>query len=204
MSFQLNLAINPADLQALIDEGQQIVLVKSTLLQTSLAWLCLPPSANNCIQWDENYYIYAQMERVEIGTQIRMDYQSAVVPGLHNFRSFGSFFPAPNNNSQPDSYSIENQYTQQPYITLGLAQPVRLNGSLAMVNPMLAYVVFPNNTITFRTVNQVTIYMSNTVTTSQLISNEISTNALSIDFNTAPETNIVYDPAKGGFVLAGL
>jgi hypothetical protein len=28
--------------------------------------------------------------------------------------------------------------------------------------------------------------------------------SISIDFNTAPETNIVYDPAKGGFVLAGL
>jgi hypothetical protein len=203
MSFQLNLAINPADLQALIDEGQQIVLVKSTPLQTSLAWLCLPPLANNCIQWNETYYIYAQMKRVEVGAQIRMDYQSAVIPGLYDFLPFGSFFPAPN-NPQPNTYSISNQYTQQPYITVGLAQPIRLNGSLAMVNPMLAYAVFPNNTITFRPVNQVTIYLSNTVTTSQLIANELPANALSIDFNTAHETNTVYDPAKGGFVLAGL
>jgi hypothetical protein len=205
MPYQLNIAINQAALQTLTDNNQQIILIKATPTGAAV-WVSLSPLSNNCIQWDENYYLYAQMGRASTGSQIQMDYQTAALPGhSYDFRSFGSFFLSGVEAAQPNGYQIINLFTQQAYTTFGMAQPVRINGSLAMVNPINSYSASGNTTITFNAMNRVTIFTSNTLTMSEMMPNTFSANALTVNFNSSiNELNVIYNAETGGFVMAGL
>ena len=201
MPYQLNLDITPANLQTLIDNKQQIILAKG-----DVAWVTITPLLNNCVQWSDNYYLYAQMERVQPGSHVQMAYQTAALPGhSYDFKPFGSFFPSESGAAQPNTYQIVNLFTQQPYITLGMAQPVQVNGSLAMVNPINAVSAPSNTTMVFSADNQVTVFISNTVTVGEVLPTPSAVNALKIDFSlSTSEVNIIHDAEAGGFVHAGL
>jgi hypothetical protein len=205
MPYQLNLAIKPADLQTFINNDQKIILIKSTP-SAGVVWVSLAPLSNNCIQWDENYYLYAQMERVPAGSHIQMTYQTAALPGhSYDFKPFGSFFLSDVGANRPDTYQIINLFTQQPYTTFGMAQPVQVNGSLAMVNPINSYSASGNSTITFSVMNRVTIFTSNTLTKGEVIPAALPANALSVNFNSSVnELNVIYNAETGGFAMAGL
>ena len=206
MAYQLNLAIKPADLQSLIDNNQQIIVIKSPFENGAVPWVSLAPALSNCIQWGDNYYLWAQMERVQPGSVVRMDYQTAALPGRrYNFQPFGSFFPSDGDGVQPTSYQVINLFTLQLYTTFGMAQPVQVNGSLAMVNPINAFVITSNNLITFSGQNRVTLFISNTIAEAELIPTAYPVNALVIDFALpVNEVNVIYDAETGGFVHAGL
>jgi hypothetical protein len=197
MSFQLNVALSAADVQAIKSKNQKIILVRLSNAQLAVVWASVSPSEKLKFEWSNNALgAYTSGDQARPGVQIRTNEVS--VQGdktRYEFRN-GRFDPRPDGQLRDNSLIIINN--DHDGKTMGVVQTIRVNNDQFEHAPILAQVLYGNMQTMAQVENKVAIFVSDNLTAGKTLEPQFD-NALIVDVSKDGSVNLKFNATTSKF-----
>jgi hypothetical protein len=205
MDFNLNVAFTNEQLQILYITGTNVIIAKPTMGgQPNVAWLAFKPLQANTVSWSEQYGIYASTQSITNGAKLTQ-LSSVPVPAadnkLYTLQDSG-VIAGPNPGGQPGAFTVLNQYSGKPYMTVGLYQNANVNGTDILNNAVSAAPVLLQSTAAMTPFTTVYIWLQSQVTGNTVVTN-VTSPMTALKFGGSIDSiSVAYDSASGKFLPA--
>lgn len=208
MNFELNLQIDPADLEVINSAQQKIALAKPVSgSKTDVIWLAFDAFEANSVQWTEDYWLYASTASVSTHGE-KITKLSEVQPGpamdgniypFSNNATFGE--PQASSDVSVGSYAATNNmgYGKYPALTFGLSQSAQVNQKPEERKPISASSVLATQSITVTPFTTVYVWLESHVESSTIITDVIGQRATAKFGGGVDSITMKYDGKSGLF-----
>ncbi|CCI03318.1 hypothetical protein [Microcystis aeruginosa] len=201
--YTLSLAFDSATLNTFAATGTNIVVAKPSgdSSAPNVAWVVFSPLENNTIQWYDQYGIYASNAEVQNGASLVQTSQvpfPATTGLIYDFTDAGAFSPG-QSGGQPNEYTVKNEYSKKPYITIGLYQNASVNGSSVLGSAVSAAGVIYNFTALIIPYTTVYVWAQSQVQSNTVVT-KVSSPMTQVPLTAnKPSASLQYDPPTGTF-----
>lgn len=201
-SYKLNILFDEqSDLQTIYQAKERLTLMKQTEPGAQLAWIAFDPFMNNTVEWTDDYALYASKSIVESGATIeRLADITASQQKVYAFQN-GAFAEGQKSPElSPGQYQVDNNYTQEDWLTFGLAQHVQVNGTALPNRPINAVVVPRDHSAVFTPYEKIKVMLRASMRNSLVVS-DVASNAITLTYGGGvTEHTIRYEASGGKFV----
>lgn len=206
--FTLNTQIATDDLDRFHATGSSVVVAKGAPGSTpNVAWIALQPLDDNCIEWQEEYGIYASnVEVTQSGAtlhQISTTGDAPVVDGLTYPLTAAGHFGAPTKGGDSGSFYAFNDFDNLEaagYLTFGLFQHANVNGKAVKGNAVSAAPVIYKSTADLTPYTTVSLWVQSAVRSNSVVTT-VSSPITQVTFGGKVSTvSLRYDATQGNFV----
>ncbi|RBW61926.1 hypothetical protein DS884_02660 [Tenacibaculum sp. E3R01] len=203
MTFQLNFNFTDQDLKHIYETNSNVAIAKPVGGgKPSVAWLILKPFQNNTLEFKEELGIYVSNTEVQTGAKITM-LSSTPIPSaqnkLYTLEDNGTI-SGPSNGGSPNSYALQNNFSNNPYMTVGLYQNAVVNGQVINNNPISGNSVLFRSTITMEPANSLYLWIESNLQTATIVNN-VTSPMTKIDFSGGEtQISLKYDATSGTFI----
>lgn len=202
-SYSLSLAFDPTTLNTFAATGTKIVVAKPSTDSSApnVAWIVFNPLENNTITWEDSYGIYASNAEIQNGALLVQTSQVPfpATPGLiYDFTDAGVFTQG-QTGGQPNVYSVRNEYSKKPYITIGLYQNANVNGNTVLANAVSAAGVIYKFTALIIPYTTVYVWAQSQVKSNTVVTNVSSPQTAVPLAANKPSASLQYNPPTGTF-----
>ena len=184
-NYQLDISFTEKQLSVLHLTGSNIIVAKpSKGGSPNVAWQVFRPLAANSLNWTEEYGIYAANTQFQNGARL-LQASSTDIPAethqLYTLKADGTI-SSPAEGGSEDSFSLKNEFqTERGYMTIGLFQNAKVNGTDVVGNAISAAPVMHMSTAKMTPFTTVYIWIQ-----SQIKSNSVITSV------TSPMTQLTF------------
>lgn len=147
--------------------------------------------------------LYASRQESEAGAVIsKLSEETAICNAMYSFES-GIFQDAHSADCVgKNEYGLQNGMDMYPYLSFGLAQPVRVNDELQMGNPINVVTVPYNHMVVMSPKEKIKIFLAADLDNGVVLTREFS-NALEVEYvGNDTEKTVAYDFKNGMFIPA--
>lgn len=203
--YKVTIKFTPKALKAIYAAGERLALTKEVVGNKgkSVTWVSTLPFESNVIEWEEDYLLYASRQETQAGAVIsKLSEESAICGTMYSFED-GIFENAHTAECVgKNEYGLQNCMDMYPYLSFGLAQPVRVNDEFQAGNPINVLTVPYNHMAVMSPREKIKIFLAADLDNGVVISREFS-NSLEVEYiGTDTEKTVVYDYESGMFVPA--
>ena len=201
-TYQLNINFTNDQLQAIEDTASSVIIAKPPSNGGSIvAWQSFSPLQNNTVTWDEEFGIYVSNSQVVNGANL--DQLSSVPIGaamdkLYTLQDSG-IITGPDAGGEANSFSLLNQYSKQPYITVGLYQDATVNGTDIIGNAISAAPELLASTAVITPYTTVYVWLQSNVSSNSVVTTVTSPMSSSTFGGGVDDITLVYDSESGTF-----
>jgi hypothetical protein len=202
----LVLTIGAEDLQRIRAAGLRIILARAVGAEAPVVvWQSLDPFQLNTVTWPRDAWaLYAATTALAAGNRVL---PIALLPeaqaGYYYTFTSGAAFSGPYFSAgiPGDQYGVQNAmpHASYPQLTFGLALAVEINGTPVAASPASAVEVLATRMILLAPAYTVYVWLD-TQLTSAMVVPRIGPDAVALDYATADEHALVYDPDLGRFI----
>jgi hypothetical protein len=199
--YRLNINFERAELDAIYEKHQQVVIVKHIAERKSaVAWVSFKPLERNAIDWGTDFTLYASSGEIQGGATIHKLSARAGQTQINVIFDNGYFNATqPDNTIGPNSYEVTNQNKDDPKFTFGLSQSVSVNGTELTDLPINAIVVPRGHSALMTPVERIDVFLEVDIDNSMVLS-RIDSKSISLAYSgDVVEITIEYDPVHGVF-----
>lgn len=204
-SYRLIVKFPKEALNAIYAAGEMLAITKEVAGNKgkSVTWVATSPFEVNTIEWEEEYLLYSSRQETQSGARIsKLSEEQAVSAILYQFENAVFQNAKAADEVGKNEYGVQNAMDMYPYLSFGLAQPVRVNDELQMGNPINAITLPYNHIAVMSPKERVKIFLAANVDNGVVITKEFS-NAIEIEYEgSVSERTIEYDCQKGIFIPA--
>lgn len=203
--YKLVVKLTVDALKAAYAAGEKLAITKEVTGNKgkSVTWVSTLPFETNVIEWEETYMLYASRQETQAGAVIsKISEETAICGAMYSFES-GFFQNAHSVDCVgKNEYGLQNCMDMYPYLSFGLAQPVRVNDELQMGNPINVVTVPYNHMAVMSPKEKIKVFLAADLDNGVVLTREFS-NALEVEYvgNDAEKT-VVYDFKSGMFIPA--
>ncbi|QHI35474.1 hypothetical protein IMCC3317_08200 [Kordia antarctica] len=205
-TFNLKTAFTNEQLRNIYIAGINVIVAKPTGGgNPNVAWQVYKPLQGNTITWKEEYGIYASTSDVVNGA--RLSQLSSVPVGaiqnkLYTLEPDGST-SGPASGGKPNSYALENKYSNKDYMTVGLFQDANVNGTDIAGNAISAVPTLLAHTAVMTPYTTVYIWLESNVVSNTVVTN-VTSPMTALKFGGGVDTiSVAYDSETGKFIPTG-
>jgi hypothetical protein len=206
MEFTLDVAFTNDQLQVLYATGTNVIVAKPAAggSTPNVAWLVFKPLGGNEIVWDEEYGIYASTAAITNGAKLTQ-LSSVPVPAAdaktYTLEDSGAI-TGPDPGGDPHTFNLVNQYSNKPYMTIGLFQNANVNGTDILKSAISAAPVLLASTAVMTPYTTVYIWLQSNVTGNCVVTNVTSPMTKLLFGGSTSQISVAYDSASGKFLPA--
>lgn len=206
MDYSLNISFTNDQLSTLFATGSNVIIAKPSSSSSSpnVAWLSFKPFQANNVTWEENYGIYVSTQAIEAGatlTQLSNVPDPAAQDKLYTLQASG-VISGPADGGRAGSFALLNQYTNLPYMTVGLYQDATVNGTQILNHAISAVPVLLQSTALMTPFTTVYIWLQSDVEGNCVIT-DVTSPMTQLEFGgSVTDISVAYDSATGLFIAA--
>lgn len=202
-TYKLQLNISSKDLNNFRATNSKVAIAKPvTGANADLMWQVFTPFEANSITFENQYGMYvsnADSNNAEDIFQLSRSTISEEGPKEYTMEAFG-MITVSGDAPQANRYALKNQYTEMPYLTVGLYQNATVNGTLISNNPISANKVLSLSTIDIEPALDLYIWIYSDMK-SEMRMRDINAPKTEVSFsNSQLEIALVYDASTGKFI----
>jgi hypothetical protein len=203
-SYTLNISFTNKQLGIFEATNSQVIIAKPVGSDSpNVAWQAFSPMQSNQLTWDEEYGIYASTVPITshgaVLTKQSMVDLPATMQQQYTLKSKGDI-DTPVSGGVAGSFYLLNQYSSEPYMTVGLFQDANINGKLVEGHAISAANVLLQSTAQMTPFTTLYVWLA-----SDLVGNCVITSVTSpmtkLKFGGAvSEISVSYDSQSGNFL----
>ncbi len=203
MTFELNLLFTNQDLENIYATNSSVAIAKPVKgADPTIVWQLFKPLQNNTLQFKEELGIYASTTEVQSGATITMLSKTpipAVQNKLYTFENSG-IISGPTDGGYPNSYTLQNDYSNKPYMTVGLYQNAIVNGQAMDNKPISGNSVLFRSTINMESTNSLYLWIESNLHSAAFVDN-VTSPMTKVDFSGGKtQISLKYDATSGTFI----
>ncbi len=206
--FNLKIQFTNEQLGLLKMMGSNVIIAKPTGGDNpNVAWQVFSPLQHNTVGWEEKYGVYASTTQVTNGAtldQLSKVDVGALMNKVYTLQDSGAMTgPTNGQGAAKDSFSLVNKYDKKDFMTVGLYQDARVNGTEIAGNALSAAPVLLASTAIMTPYTTVYVWLQ-----SKVVSNTVVTSVTSpmteLRFGGGvDEISVKYDRDTGFFINNG-
>lgn len=204
--YTLNIAFSKEDLKIIYVTGSNVIVAKPTMGgKADVAWQVFKPMQANTLNWEEEYGVYASTSSIKDGaelTQLSNVPVPAAINKLYTLES-NSTFSGPSSGGSANAFSVLNKYDVKEYMTVGLYQNAKVNGTEILNNAISAAGVMLNFTATMTPFTTVYVWLQSHVKSNCVVTTVTSPQTKIIFGGGINNVSVKYDASTGHFIPAG-
>lgn len=204
-NYKLIVKFTKDALNAIYTSGERLAITKEVAGNKgkSVTWVSTLPFEVNTIEWEEEYLLYSSRQETQSGAYIsKLSEEQAVSGVLYQFENAVFQNAKAADCVGKNEYGVRNEMNMYPYLSFGLAQPVRVNDELQMGNPINAVTLPFNHAAVMAPRERLKVFLAADVDNGVVITREFS-NAIDVEYEgSVSEKTIVYDEVNGIFIPA--
>ncbi|MCM1387038.1 MAG: hypothetical protein NC231_06910 [Bacillus sp. (in: Bacteria)] len=204
-SYKLIVKFDKDALNAIYASGERLAITKEVTGNKgkSVIWVSTLPFEVNTIEWEEDYFLYSSRQETQSGAIItKLSEEQAVDNVLYQFENAVFQNAKADDCVNKNEYGVRNEMNMYPYLSFGLAQPVRVNDELQMGNPINVITLPYNHTAVMAPKEKLKVFLAADVDNGVVTTREFS-NAIEVAYEgSVSEQTITYDYANGIFIPA--
>ena len=204
MLFTLQVAFTNQQLETLYITGTNVVIGKTGNGKTNptIAWLVMKPFNQNIITWDDEYGIYISATPIQDG-EIILKNSTTTIPvaesKLYTLQDSG-VITGPLSGGTPNAFSLQNQYSDNPYMTCGIFQDATVNNIPVAGNCVSAEAVLLKNTAVLLPFVAASIWLQSNIVSNTVVTAITSTVSPLLFGNGITDISVAYDTDSGSFL----
>jgi hypothetical protein len=197
--YKLNIFISGPDLSTIDRCKQRVVIVKHSSGGEQLAWVTFKPFERNCVEWTEEYALYASTNETQNGAKILKMSDCIAQAQVNAIFTKGWFSDFESCALPANTFKVTNKHVDNRVLTFGLAQSVLVNGTSFDNHPLNAVPVALNHSATMSPIERISVYLAANLDSSTVLT-EVDSLRLDLTYSgDVNELSITYDPNSGSF-----